>query len=97
MKAVSAEISHIHPLLIQSPIRPASAQFGEPRSGTDDSSRRQPCSWSGTALGTMPVTYGSSPTAGKAGVGVVMVLHLAGAETEASSLGDLPKSCSSHL
>lgn len=90
MKAVSAGISHGHSVPIQSPIGPASARLGEPRSGTDGSSRRQPCSWPGPALGTMPVTcQGRSRCCNDT--------SLSSAGTQASSLGDLLKSCSSHL
>lgn len=97
MQAVSAQISHVHPVPSQSPVRPAGAQLGVPRSGADDSSRRQPCSWPGTALGLCLSPGGSSLTTAKAGVGVVTELHSADAETQASRLGDPLKSCSSHL
>lgn len=70
--------------------RASQRRLGEPRSGTDGSSRRQPCSWPGPALGTMPVTcQGRSRCCNDT--------PLSSAGTQASSLGDLLKSCSSHL
>lgn len=69
----------------------ASAPVGSPCSGPGGSSCHRSCSAAGAALVLrLPPEWCSGTTPGR--VGAVMLLHLAGVETEVVSVGDLPKS-----